>query len=128
VTVTATTERPAALGRPPGAWFAVACPRCGAAAFTYCRLLHGTLPSGRKGTHHPHRTRLIASGQHVAPDTARVERLAEVAHAAWLRWYERQGITSRIGPFGEEFMVPWESLSEQGKDLDRTVVAAIMLG
>lgn len=55
-----------------------------------------------------------------------VEAMAESAHTAWVSWYTERGITSRLSASGEEFLVPFSELSEAGKDLDRTIMRAIL--
>lgn len=55
-----------------------------------------------------------------------VERMAEAAHNAWWRTYIELGYTSRQAAWGEEFMVPFDQLSEQGKEFDRMIMRAIL--
>lgn len=55
-----------------------------------------------------------------------VEVMAESAHDCWWRAYKELGYTSRMSEWGEEFMVPFEELSELGKDFDRTIMWAIL--
>lgn len=55
-----------------------------------------------------------------------VERMAEAAHNAWMQHYLDLGYTSRKAEWGEEFMVPYELLSERGKELDRMIMRAIL--
>lgn len=57
-----------------------------------------------------------------------VEIMAEHAHNAWLAAYVRLGYTSRKAEWGEEFMVPYEHLSERGKEFDRVIMRGIMDG
>jgi hypothetical protein len=52
----------------------------------------------------------------------------------WLNLLTRLGITgttnavyrSRPAAWGEEFMVPWNRLSDQGKELDRVIMRGIL--
>lgn len=55
-----------------------------------------------------------------------VEAMAESAHNAWMQSYVAQGYTSRKAAWGEEFMVPFDALSERGKELDRMIMRAIL--
>lgn len=55
-----------------------------------------------------------------------VEKLAEAAHDAWWQQYVMEGYRSRKAAWGEEFMVPFEELSERGKDFDRLIMRAIL--
>lgn len=55
-----------------------------------------------------------------------VEAMAESAHNSWWETYKRLGYTSRKAAWGEEFMVPYEQLSEQGKEFDRMIMRAIL--
>lgn len=55
-----------------------------------------------------------------------VEAMAESAHNAWWTAYLDMGITSRKAEWGEEFMVPYDELTERGKDLDRVIMRAIL--
>lgn len=52
--------------------------------------------------------------------------MAESAHNAWWETYKRLGYTSRKAAWGEEFMVPFEQLSERGKEFDRMIMRAIL--
>lgn len=56
-----------------------------------------------------------------------VEAMAEHAHNAWLFAYKRMGIKSRKSEWGEEFMVPFDKLSEAGQELDRVIMRAILV-
>jgi hypothetical protein len=56
-----------------------------------------------------------------------VEAMAESAHNAWWNAYLELGYTSRKAEWGEEFMVPFDQLSERGKDFDRMIMRAILL-
>jgi hypothetical protein len=55
-----------------------------------------------------------------------VNAMAESAHEAWMSWYADRGITSRKAAWGEEFLVPFDELSEDGKELDRIIMRAIL--
>jgi len=57
---------------------------------------------------------------------ALVESMAESAHNCWWAAYKQLGYTSRLAAWGEEFMVPYEQLSEQGKEFDRVIMRAIL--
>jgi len=37
-----------------------------------------------------------------------------------------EGTTTRKAAWGEEFMVPWEDLSERGREFDRVIMRAIL--
>jgi len=54
-----------------------------------------------------------------------VELVAAKVHEAWMAQKRAAGITSRKSERGEELMVPYEQLSEQAKDLDRTTVRTV---
>lgn len=55
-----------------------------------------------------------------------IEVMAEEAHAAWMNAYRVLGYSSRKAEWGEEFMVPYNELSEQGKEFDRRIMRAII--
>ena len=55
-----------------------------------------------------------------------VEAMAESAHDAWMAAYLALGYQSRKAAWGEEFMVPFADLSEQGKEFDRIIMRAIL--
>lgn len=55
-----------------------------------------------------------------------IELMAEPAHNAWMQWYAVRGYTSRRAEWGEEFMVPFDLLSEDGKELDRVIMRSIL--
>lgn len=61
----------------------------------------------------------------VAVDDELVEGMAESAHDAWWGAYRELGYLSRLAEWGEEFMVPFADLSEQGKEFDRIIMRAI---
>ena len=52
--------------------------------------------------------------------------MAEPAHEAWMLAQIKEGVTSRKAEWGEEFMVPWEKLSERGREFDRVIMRAIL--
>lgn len=55
-----------------------------------------------------------------------VERMAESAHNSWWETYKSLGYKSRKAAWGEEFMVPFDELSDQGKEFDRMIMRAIL--
>lgn len=55
-----------------------------------------------------------------------VELMARHAHEAWMQAHKDQGVESRLAPWGEEFMVPFEDLSEAGREFDRVIMRAIL--
>lgn len=55
-----------------------------------------------------------------------VEIMAEPAHDAWMAAQTREGVTSRKAEWGEEFMVPFDVLSERGREFDRVIMRAIL--
>lgn len=54
-----------------------------------------------------------------------IELVSAKVHAAWMESKKAQGIESRKSEKGEELMVPYEQLSEEAKDLDRSSVRAV---
>jgi hypothetical protein len=54
-----------------------------------------------------------------------VEEVAARVHEAWMEAKRAQGITSRRSEKGEELMIPYEQLSEEAKELDRSSVRAV---
>jgi len=54
-----------------------------------------------------------------------VEIVAEKVHEAWMNSKLKEGVTSRNSEKGEELMVPYDKLSEEAKELDRTTVRAV---
>ncbi len=63
-----------------------------------------------------------------AADAERVvESMAESAHDAWLQACVGMGYMSRKAEWGEEFMVPFDKLSERGKEFDRVIMRAILV-
>lgn len=48
-----------------------------------------------------------------------LEKAAEEAHDNWVISKQKDGITSRLAEWGEEFMQPYRMLSERAKDIDR---------
>jgi hypothetical protein len=58
-----------------------------------------------------------------------LEKISAAVHESWIESKLRLGITSRKSETGEELMVPYEQMSEEAKELDRssvrTVIAAI---
>lgn len=55
-----------------------------------------------------------------------VEIMARPAHEAWMKAQTLEGVNSRKAEWGEEFMVPWEQLSERGREFDRVIMRAIL--
>ena len=53
------------------------------------------------------------------------EAVAEKVHDAWMESKRAQGMNSRKSETGEELMVPYEQLSEEAKELDRSSVRAV---
>lgn len=58
-------------------------------------------------------------------DLPDVELVAARVHEAWMESKRKGGITSQKLDTGEELMVPYEELSEEAKELDRTTVRAV---
>jgi hypothetical protein len=54
-----------------------------------------------------------------------VEEVSAKVHEAWMEAKRRAGITTRKSESGEEQMVPYEQLSEDAKELDRSTVRAV---
>lgn len=54
-----------------------------------------------------------------------VEEVSAKVHEAWMEAKRRAGVTTRKSETGEEMMVPYEQLSEELKDLDRSTVRAV---
>jgi RyR domain len=54
-----------------------------------------------------------------------IEAVAAKVHEAWMEAKRARGVTSRRSETGEELMVPYEQLSEEAKDLDRSSVRAV---
>lgn len=61
-----------------------------------------------------------------ASDLKIIEAMAKSAHEAWMMAQRQEGTTSRLAAWGEEFMVPFEKLSERGKEFDRVIMCAIL--
>lgn len=53
-----------------------------------------------------------------------VETMAAALHTYWVEEYRKAGFTSRLSSWGDEFMLPWEELSERSKDFDRRGILA----
>jgi hypothetical protein len=60
-----------------------------------------------------------------ATDLPGVEEVSAKVHEAWMESKRRAGVTTRKSESGEELMVPYEQLSEEAKDLDRSSVRAV---
>jgi hypothetical protein len=54
-----------------------------------------------------------------------IEIVAAKVHEAWMESKRAQGVTTRKSEKGEEQMVPYEQLSEEAKEVDRTTVRAV---
>ncbi|HYH85890.1 MAG TPA: RyR domain-containing protein [Pyrinomonadaceae bacterium] len=54
-----------------------------------------------------------------------IEEVAAKVHEAWMETKRAHGVTSRKSEDGEELMSPYEQLSEQAKELDRSTVRAV---
>jgi hypothetical protein len=54
-----------------------------------------------------------------------VEEVSSKVHEAWMEAKRRAGVTTRKSESGEELMVPYEQLSEETKELDRSTVRAV---
>jgi RyR domain len=54
-----------------------------------------------------------------------IEAVAAKVHEAWMEQKRARGVTSRRSESGEELMIPYEQLSEEAKDLDRSSVRAV---
>ena len=58
-------------------------------------------------------------------DLPDIELVAAKVHEAWMNSKRAHGITSRKSESGEELIVPYEQLSDDAKDLDRSSVQAV---
>ena len=58
-------------------------------------------------------------------DLPDIEAVAAKVHEAWMEAKRARGVTSRRSETGEELMVPYEQLSEEAKELDRSSVRAV---
>jgi RyR domain len=54
-----------------------------------------------------------------------IEEVAAKVHEAWMESKRKHGIASRKSENGEELMVPYEQLSEEQKEVDRSTVRAV---
>jgi len=54
-----------------------------------------------------------------------IEKVAAKVHEAWMEAKRARGVTSRKSEEGEELMVPYEQLSEEARELDRSTVRAV---
>jgi hypothetical protein len=54
-----------------------------------------------------------------------IEAVAAKVHEAWMEAKRARGVSSRRTETGEELMVPYEQLSEEAKELDRSSVRAV---
>jgi hypothetical protein len=54
-----------------------------------------------------------------------IEKVAAKVHEAWMESKRARGVASRKSEGGEELMVPYEQLSEDAKELDRSSVRAV---
>ena len=58
-------------------------------------------------------------------DLPDIEAVAAKVHEAWMEAKRARGVHSRRSETGEELMVPYERLSEEAKELDRSSVRAV---
>ena len=58
-------------------------------------------------------------------DLPDIEAVAAKVHEAWMEAKRASGVHSRKSETGEELMVPYERLSEEAKELDRSSVRAV---
>ena len=58
-------------------------------------------------------------------DLPDVEEVSAKVHEAWMEAKRARGVTTRKSESGEELMVPYEQLSEEAKELDRSSVRAV---
>ena len=58
-------------------------------------------------------------------DLPDIEEVSAKVHEAWMESKRRGGFTTRKSESGEELMVPYEELSEEAKELDRSTVRAV---
>lgn len=58
-------------------------------------------------------------------DLPDIEEVAAKVHEAWMEAKRARGVTSRKSETGEELMSPYEQLSEEAKELDRSTVRAV---
>jgi hypothetical protein len=65
---------------------------------------------------------MVVLGMLNLPD---IEIVSAAVHQAWIESKLAQGVTSRRSESGEELMVPYESLSDAAKDLDRVTVRTV---
>lgn len=54
-----------------------------------------------------------------------IEIVSAKVHEAWIASKLAKGVTSRKSENGEELMVPYPTLTEESKDLDRQTVVAV---
>jgi hypothetical protein len=54
-----------------------------------------------------------------------IEAVAAKVHEAWMEAKRARGVSSSRSETGEELMVPYEQLSEEAKELDRSSVRAV---
>lgn len=66
------------------------------------------------------------SPQIAEADSELLERLSAAVHADWMAEQAARGRTSSVGRDGEEYMVPYDQLSEAAKELDRVTVRAVL--
>ena len=58
-------------------------------------------------------------------DLPDIELVAARVHEAWMENKRKAGVDSQKMDSGEELMAPYEELSEEAKELDRTTVRAV---
>ena len=54
-----------------------------------------------------------------------IEAVSAKVHEAWMDSKRAKGIYSRTSEKGEELMVPYDKLTEESKELDRSSVRAV---
>ncbi|HVF66649.1 MAG TPA: RyR domain-containing protein [Pyrinomonadaceae bacterium] len=67
----------------------------------------------------------MEGNQMATTDLPDVEEVAAKVHEAWMNAKRRAGVSTRKSETGEELMAPYEQLSEEAKDLDRSTVLAV---
>jgi hypothetical protein len=68
---------------------------------------------------------MMATAERVTMELPDVEEVSSKVHEAWMEAKRRAGVSTRKSEAGEELMVPYEQLSEEAKELDRSSVRAV---
>lgn len=68
---------------------------------------------------------LVPGGRDEPVALPKIEAVAAKVHDSWMQEKQQRGVTSRKSESGEELMVPYESLSESAKELDRSSVRTV---